>query len=216
MLTECLFFLRPDVRWAQWESLEKLEIRSKFPASVDGKRVLMRAVPSHVKLSRVEDNLTEDTLLTPSIECDATPDDQIQRLNILGQRCCKNTTASSRKLKEPNKQSFGAQHYDTFVTPSASSTLFWSSQVKPVASNGSVGLQFLDKKYKKRVIATSRPSWHFFPFKIQKIIWTETDSLMHVKCIENKNKTTGNKIKKACSTQGRVFKVWRVLTCHRD
>lgn len=104
MLTERLFLLRPDVRRAQRESAQKLQIRCKFPPSVDGKRVLMRAVPSHVMLSRVEDNLTEDTLLTPSLECDATPDDQIQRLNILGQRCCKNTTASSHKLKEPTNK----------------------------------------------------------------------------------------------------------------
>lgn len=85
LLTENLFFLTPDVSRQQQESLRNLEIRSKFPPSVGGRRVLMRAAHSQVKSCGVKDNLTDDALLTPSLWRDGTPDIQIQRLNILKQ-----------------------------------------------------------------------------------------------------------------------------------
>lgn len=62
MLTESFFFLRKDASQGQQDSLQNVEIRSKFPPSVEGIRALKRAAHSHVKSCRVEDNLTDDRL----------------------------------------------------------------------------------------------------------------------------------------------------------
>lgn len=91
-----------------------VEIRSKFPPSVEGIRALKRAVHSHVKSCRVDDNLTDD------------------RPTMLHRICRKDTTDGWHKPKQKNVCKSGVQCYETSDMLSASSSLFWSMQVQPI------------------------------------------------------------------------------------